>query len=71
MPSGTDYTKLPNGTKLKDGTIEKCPHCGKSGLPTNVQGRMRYNHGTVLSTGKNQVFSVDFAWCPKEQDIPD
>ncbi len=39
-----DYTELPLGTKIDDGEIYLCPHCGKSGLAEKVYDQTYFTH---------------------------
>jgi hypothetical protein len=39
-----DYTVLPLGTELDNGTIRTCTHCGKPGLAEDASGKLFFTH---------------------------
>jgi hypothetical protein len=55
----TDYTRLPIGTKLEEGEIQTCPHCGKPGYAqTTDKNKMYYIH----SESTSQTVDADQSW---------
>jgi hypothetical protein len=59
-----DYTRLPLGTKLEDGEIKICPHCGNNGLEKDVDGKTFYNHHTAAGYDEKGHPVVQFSYCP-------
>ena len=62
----TDYTKLPIGTKVEDGTIQLCPHCGRHGVAEEVYGKTFFTHS--YWRGYDQRDNPQMGWdmCPKQ-----
>jgi hypothetical protein len=60
-----DYTRLPIGTKIDNGEIQTCPHCGKLGLLEEVDGKKWFTHSQAR--GFNSKGSPQISWdmCPK------
>jgi hypothetical protein len=54
----TDYTRLPIGTKLEEGEIQKCPYCGKPGYAQTINGKMYYTHSESIA----QTVDADKSW---------
>jgi hypothetical protein len=64
-----DFTQMAIGTKLDNGTIEECPHCGKLGLMEEASGRKWFTHSQ--SRGYNEDGNPVLTWemCPKTKII--
>jgi hypothetical protein len=54
----TDYTRLPIGTKLEEGEIQRCPYCGKHGYAQTISGKAYYTHSESIS----QTTDADKSW---------
>ena len=62
-----DYTNLPPGTRIDNGVIETCPHCGKLGLAETVTGNTYFTHKQWA--GLNEEGNPEMRWemCPKKK----
>ena len=54
----TDYTRLPIGTKLEEGEIQRCPYCGKPGYAQTISGKTYYTHSESIS----QIVNAAGSW---------
>jgi hypothetical protein len=60
-----DYTRLPIGTKVDQGTIEQCPYCGKAGIHERVSGKDFYTHSQWVGFDEKGNPSIGWDMCPK------
>ncbi len=62
-----DYTQLPLGTKIDNGEIKTCPHCGKAGLAEQASGKMFFTHLQACGFNERGLPEMKWDWCPKQE----
>lgn len=60
----TDYKSLSVGTKVDDGEIQKCPHCGQNGLAETVGGKTYYTHYQTFGFSEAGQPVIEWRFCP-------
>jgi hypothetical protein len=60
----TDYTAMSLGTKIENGEIKKCPHCGNNGLAEEANGKTFYTHSQTVGWSESNQPVIDWKWCP-------
>ena len=50
-----DYTAIAIGTKIGNGEIQTCPHCGRRGILEIVNGKNWYLHSQVIDTNALRI----------------
>lgn len=61
----TDFTKLPVGTKLDNGEVEACPHCGRAGMVEKVDGNTFYVHSEAVGINEERKIEIKWEMCPR------
>lgn len=64
-----DYFRMPLGTKIENGIIEECPHCGKLGLMEEVSGKKWFTHSQSRGYNENGDPVLTWEMCPKTKII--
>jgi hypothetical protein len=64
-----DYTRLPIGTKLDSGEIQKCPHCQRTGLLEVVDKKKWYTHSQFVGFDSKGSPVTNWDMCPKDTSL--
>jgi hypothetical protein len=56
-----DFTKVPAGVQIFDSEVQKCPHCGKTGLVEENA----YLHTETIGTDEKQHHVMKWETCPR------
>jgi hypothetical protein len=65
----TDYTLLPIGTAIARGEIQACPHCGKNGVKTTVEGITYYTHQERVGLDSTNGLHIGWETCPSDEQV--
>ncbi len=65
----TDYTKVPVGTKLDEGEVYKCPHCGRPGLLEIVNEKKWFTHSQSVGFTDKGIPQILWDMCPRLEEI--
>ena len=60
-----DYTKLAIGTRIDNGVIRLCPHCGRPGLLEEREGKQWYVHSEGADLTAVDAMRAAWEMCPK------
>ena len=60
-----DYSRLPIRTKVENGEVRVCPHCGRAGLCEEVDGREYFVHSQTAGVNEQGGFVLTWESCPK------
>jgi hypothetical protein len=59
-----DYRRLAPGTKMEDGDIQTCDHCGKSGLVEESNGKKWFTHSETRGVDDDGHPIIGWETCP-------
>jgi len=57
-----DYTAIALGTRVGNGEIHTCPHCGQRGILEIVNGKNWYIHSQTTDAA---ALRIEYDMCPK------
>lgn len=60
-----DFSKMPVGTKVQDGEIQICPHCGRAALLERVDDKEFFTHSQTVGINEKGGLEINWQSCPE------
>jgi hypothetical protein len=65
-----NYTDIPPGTKVREGTIQFCNHCNRTGRAEFFHGQTIILHAVWIISNEDGSTEAEDEMCPKPSRVP-